>query len=228
LHAYAGTQSFDAAAFVQHCEQLCRSMLRWEQELGIELREIDLGGGFGTAAFAGDGSFDLPVAAAGVRSLVARHDRSDRTWFVELGRFLAAPAGVYLTRVVRTKTSGGERHAALDGGLHHHAAATGFGTVLKRAALAVRAAAPGEAGEPVTLGGPLCTPQDQFAEQAPLGPLQAGDVVAILHAGAYGLSFSPHGFLSHPTPAEVLVDGGEARVVRDRGDAADVLRGQRI
>jgi hypothetical protein len=55
----------------------------------------------------------------------------------------------------------------------------------------------------------------------------AGDVVALLHAGAYGLSYSPHGFLSHATPAEVMVDGGEARVVRERAKAADVLRGQR-
>ncbi len=226
LHAYAGTQLFDAGAFVQHCEQLVLAAARWERQLGIALPEIDLGGGFGVAVFAGDGSFDLAAAANGVRGALAPHDRAERTWFVELGRFLAAPAGVYLATVVRGKTSGGIAHAVLDGGLHHHAAATGLGTVLKRAPLLVRADAPFADGEPVTLGGPLCTPADQFAEAAPVGPLQPGDAIAVLHAGAYGLTFSPHGFLSHAAPAEVLVDGGQARVVRERGGPRDALRGQ--
>jgi diaminopimelate decarboxylase len=226
LHAYAGTQSFDAESFVQHCALLAAAAARWERELGSALRELDLGGGFGVAAFAGDGAFDLAAAAAGVRTLLAQHDREGRTWFVELGRFLAAPAGVYLARVVRTKTSGGEAHAVLDGGLHHCASAAGLGTVLKRAPLLVRADEPGSTGAAVTIGGPLCTPADQFAEQVPIGPLRAGDVVAVLNAGAYGLSYSPHSFLSHPAPAEVLVDGGDTRCVRDRGEARDALRGQ--
>jgi len=225
VHAYAGTQLFDAGAFVQHAQRLVAAVARWERELGVLLPEIDLGGGFGVAAFCGDGAFDLAAAAAGVRSLLPTL-RGERRWFVELGRFLAAPAGVYLTTVVRSKTSGGERHAVLDGGLHHHAAATGQGSLLRRAPLAVVTDRPWRIGEPVTIGGPLCTPQDQFADQVPLGPLQAGDAIAFLHAGAYGLSYSPHSFLGHPTPAEVLVDAGNARVVRARGDVGETLRGQ--
>ncbi|MGB3967351.1 MAG: diaminopimelate decarboxylase, partial [Planctomycetota bacterium] len=228
VHAYAGTQCFDAAAFVAHCARLCGAVRTWERELGVTLDEIDLGGGFGVPAFAGDPEFDLAAAGAGLQELVRAHDRAGRTWFVELGRYLAAPAGLYLTRVLYVKQSGGRTHAVLDGGLHHHAAATGFGTILKRAPLLVPAAEPLRAGTPVTLGGPLCTPADQFAEDLPIGPLQAGDLVAVLHAGAYGLSYSPHSFLGHPTPAEVLVDGTAARIVRDRGLPADTLRGQRL
>jgi diaminopimelate decarboxylase len=227
LHVYAGTQGFDAAAFVGHAQALVESATRWEHELGVRLDELDLGGGFGVASYAGDPEFDLAAAGAGLRRLVQVHDRPTRRWFVELGRFLCAPAGVYLARVVRGKQSGGERHIALDGGLHQHAAACGFGTVLRRPPLLVHATSLQQARrEPVSLGGPLCTPADQFAEQVLLPPLQPGDLVAVLHAGAYGLSFSPHGFLSHATPAEVLVDGGEARVVRTRGRPDDALRGQ--
>jgi len=50
--------------------------------------------------------------------------------------------------------------------------------------------------------------------------------VAVLHAGAYGLSYSPHSFLSHPTPAEVMIQHGHPRLVRERGRPDDVLRGQ--
>lgn len=225
VHTYAGTQLFDASAFVEHCGRAVAAVARWERDLGIVLPEIDLGGGFGVAAFAGDSEFDLAAAGAGVLGLLPTLP-GPRRWFVELGRFLAAPAGVYLATVVRTKTSGGERHAVLDGGLHHHAAAAGLGSVLRRSPLLVAAAAPWRIGEPVTIGGPLCTPADQFAEHAPVGPLHPGDAVALLNAGAYGLSYSPHSFLSHPTPAEVLVDDGCARVVRERSTAGDALSGQ--
>ncbi|HEX6813139.1 MAG TPA: alanine racemase [Planctomycetota bacterium] len=225
LHVYGGTQSFDANAFVHHATLLTAHATRWERECRVKLPELDLGGGFGTAAFAGDPSFDLAAAGRGIQELVRTHP--GRRWFVELGRYLCAPAGVYLARVVRCKKSGGVQQVILDGGMHHHAAATGAGSVLRRAPLLAHATglrAPADTA--ATLGGPLCTPADQFAEQAMLPALEPGDLVAVLHAGAYGLSFSPVMFLSHPTPAEVIVDGGVARIARHRGQETDVLRGQ--
>jgi diaminopimelate decarboxylase len=227
LHVYGGTQCTEAAAFLRQASALVERAAAWERDLGLPLDELDLGGGFAVPAHVGDPTFDLAAAGAGLQQLLAAHDRPGRTWLVELGRWLVAPAGVYLTRIVREKTSGGERHLVLDGGLHHCAAAAGLGTVLRRAPLLVAVADPfATAASPVTVGGPLCTPADQFADQMPLPPLRSGDLVAVLHAGAYGLSFSPTAFLSHATPAEVLVERGEARVVRARGEPTDVLRGQ--
>jgi diaminopimelate decarboxylase len=111
--------------------------------------------------------------------------------------------------------------------MHHHAAAAGVGSVLRRAPLLAHATALHSPADTVTtLGGPLCTPADQFAEQAMLPQLSPGDLVAVLHAGAYGLTFSPVLFLSHPTAAEVMVDAGTSRIVRHRGEVTDVLRGQ--
>lgn len=227
LHVYGGTQCFDADAFVRQAQAIAERAAVWERSLGVTFAGIDLGGGFGVPAFAGDPEFDLDAAARGVRTVVAAHGRPGRRWFVELGRWLAAPAGVYLARVVRTKTSGGGRHAVLDGGMHQHAAAAGLGSVLRRPPLLVRAHDPCAIGTtPVTVGGPLCTPADQFADRLLLPDLAKGELVAMLGAGAYGLTFSPHGFLGHPTPAEVMVDDGVARIVRRRGRADDTLRDQ--
>lgn len=227
LHVYGGTQLFDATAFVRQAEQLCQLAAALEPQLGAPLRELDLGGGFGVPAYAGDPEFDVDAAGRGLQELLRRHDRPDRTWFVELGRFLCAPAGTYLTRVVRTKQNGTDVHAIVDGGMHQHAAAAGVGTVVRRPPLLERA--DGRTGhDQVSIGGPLCTPADQFAAELPIGPLAAGDLLLIRNSGAYGLTYSPHGFLSHPTPAEVMVDGGEARIVRRRGDAAAVLAGQSL
>ena len=55
-----------------------------------------------------------------------------------------------------------------------------------------------------------------------------GDLVAVLNAGAYGLTYSPTRFLSHASPAEVLVDGGEAHIARARGASTDAIRDQVI
>lgn len=224
LHVYSGTQLFDAAAFIAHARALCAAMRDWEQQLSLRLLEIDLGGGFGVPTYADDPRFDLAVAARGLRELLAEHDQPDRSWFVELGRYLTAPAGVYLARVLSTKVSGGERFAVLDGGLHQCALAAGAMAVLKRPPLVVHAAA---LQQPATLdchvGGPLCTPADELPGPLQLPEVRRSDLLAVLNVGAYGLTFSPQQFLSHPAPAEVLVDQGVARLVRQRGSFADAL-----
>lgn len=226
LHSYAGTQQFDALAFVRGAEQLVAAANAWERELGLALDELHLGGGFGAPTFHGDPVFDLAAAGAGVRRLVAAADRPGRRWFVELGRYLTALAGVYLVQVVREKRSGGVRQVLVDGGLHHCAAACGIGSVVKRPPLLVAVAdlQPSQRTA-AAVGGPLCTPADQFGADVELPPLRPGDLLAVLAAGAYGLTYSPTGFLSHAAPAEVLVDG-DVQVVRERGRPEDALRGQ--
>ncbi len=227
LHVYAGTQCFDAAAYAHAARELCTLATGWERELSLPLDELDLGGGFGHATYLGDAEFDLVAAGRLLADLIAAHDRPGRRWLVELGRYLVGPCGVYVARVVRRKLSGDRVQLALDGGLHHCAIATGLGSVLRRPPLVVHATAlRATAREVAALGGPLCTPQDQFAEAVALPPCQEGDLVAILGTGAYGQSFSPIGFLSHPAPAELLIADGMARIVRDRGAATDLLRGQ--
>lgn len=229
LHVYAGTQCFDAEGFAAPARALVGLAARCEREAGIALRELDLGGGFGVPVYAGDPEFDLATAAASVRALIAGHDREDRSWFVELGRYLVAPAGVYLTRIVRRKISGTRTQLALDGGLHHCAFAAGAGAVLRRPPLLVHATGLGaRAAEPVAVGGPLCTPQDQLGDALLLPECREGDLLAVLGAGAYGLCYSPALFLSHPTPAEVIVQQQQVRLVRARGSATDVLRGQQL
>lgn len=137
---------------------------------------------------------------------------------LEPGRYLAGPAGVYVARVLAVKHSRGQRFVITDGGMHHHLAASGnLGQIVKRD-FPVVAVSDLDGATPCTVSGPLCTPLDVLARAAPLPELAEGDLVAVLQSGAYGLTASPTGFLSHPMPAEVLVEGGRARVIRARGD----------
>src|SRR5262250_1916977 len=93
-----------------------------------------------------------------------------------------------------------------DGGLHHHLAASGnFGQVVrKNYPVVVGNRVRGSRREVASVVGPLCTPLDLLADRMELAEAQPGDLIVVFQSGAYGSTASPHGFLSHPAPLEVL------------------------
>lgn len=228
LHTFAGSQNFDVQSFAESAARLAATAREVEQSIGAELGLLNFGGGFGWPTHEDDEVLDLAAMGRSLQQVIAAEDRGTRRYYVELGRYLTAPAGVYLCRVRDLKRSGGHVHAVLDGGLHHHAAAAGVAPGSRRRFAIVHADLPvPDQPQAVMLGGPLCTPNDRFGRHVPLAPLAIGDVVAVLNSGAYGLTYSAARFLGHPSPAEVMVDGDLARVVRDRGTPEDTIRDQR-
>jgi diaminopimelate decarboxylase len=223
IHLFAGTQILDAATLLDQWRHGLDLAARLAALLGRPLASIDLGGGLGIPYHAGDGTLDLAAVSAGLPALAARKEAdagiARARVLVEPGRWLAGPAGAYIASVRGMKMSRGQRFVVMDGGMHHFLAASGnLGQVIKRDYPIV---APARLGEPTAgdtwLVGPLCTPLDTLGRATPLPPLVPGDLVAVLQAGAYGLSASPVGFLSHPMPAEVLVEDGRARLIRPGG-----------
>jgi diaminopimelate decarboxylase len=166
-------------------------------------------GGFGSPYFNADQPHDIAAlgAALGERYAALPDALASTAFAIELGRYLVGEAGVYLTRIVDRKVSHGAVYLVTDGGLHHQLAASGnFGTVVRRnypAAIASRFAA--EPVEEANVVGCLCTPLDRLADQAMLPHAEAGDLVAIFCAGAYGASASPSAFLGQGPAREVLV-----------------------
>lgn len=226
LHTYGGSQAFSAEGWLRSTDDMFALTDEVERALGRPLESLGLGGGFGWPVYEGDPVFDLATAARGVRDRLTHRAVPIRA-SIELGRYLAAGCGVYLTRVIERKLSGGRPHIVVDGGMHHFGAAAGLGAVMRRAYAMVRAddprAAPAEAQSP---GGVLCTPADRFGRDLALPVLNEGDLLAILNAGAYGYTFSPLRFLGHETPAEVVCSHGLATLARLRGTPEDVLHGQ--
>lgn len=209
LHIFAGSQALDPEAVIAAQGATLGLADRLAREIGAPLPALNLGGGFGIPYFAGDTPLDVARVGA---PLAGRCENlpdtlAETELAIELGRYLVGEAGVYLTRVVDRKDSRGETFLVTDGGLHHQLAASGnFGTVVRRnypLAIATRfGAAPSEIANVV---GCLCTPLDRFAERAHLPRAEAGDLVAVFCAGAYGASASPAAFLGHGPAAEMLV-----------------------
>ncbi|HEX6218150.1 MAG TPA: pyridoxal-dependent decarboxylase, exosortase A system-associated [Sphingomicrobium sp.] len=209
LHIFAGSQVLDPAALIETQRETIALAARIAGEAGAPPPDVNLGGGFGIPYFPGDRDLDIESIGAALEEAIDSVPLalSGTKFAIELGRWLVGQAGVYLTRIVDRKESGGRTFLVTDGGLHHMLAATGnFGQLLRRnypVAVANRFQA--EAAEEVTVTGCLCTPLDLLADQVMLPRADIGDLVAIFCAGAYGLTASPQRFLGQPPAKEWLV-----------------------
>jgi len=156
----------------------------------------------------------------------ARPTFAGTRFVVEPGRYLVGEAGIYVARVVDIKASRGKRFLVLDGGMHHHLAASGnLGQVIKRSfPIGLLNRLEESPTDTVDIVGPLCTPLDTLARDTRLPRARVGDLVGIFQSGAYGRTASPLSFLSHPTPPEVLVEDGHDRLIRRRGAYQDMFR----
>lgn len=211
FHIFAGSQNLDAGMIIEAQRQSVELVLKLSGENRNTVRYLNLGGGFGIPYFAKDRPLDLERVGDSLAELMddrimpqLPHTRVT----IELGRYIVGEAGVYITRVLDRKQSRGKSYIVVDGGMHHHLAASGnFGQAIRRnypIAIANRmdAAAPAEVA---TVVGCLCTPLDILGDDVKLPTCEVGDLVAVFQSGAYGASASPTAFLGHPAPLECLV-----------------------
>jgi diaminopimelate decarboxylase len=173
---------------------------------GIELRYLDIGGGFGVP-YEGGAGIDLQAVAEAAGTVAAE---LGLTVFVEPGRWLVAPAGVLLARVLYAKQLGDQRFYVTDTGSNDLVRPSYYSAyhpveVVRRA----------PATHVADIVGPVCEAGDFLALGCEVPPLQEGDLLAVLFAGAYGFVMSSN-YNSRPRAAEVLVNDGAYRVVRRR------------
>jgi diaminopimelate decarboxylase len=209
FHLYPGSQSLDAGAICKALQQSFELAVFLAQQAPAAVRVLNLGGGLGVPYFPGDQPLDLHPIADQLESLLqrAQAELPQATLVLELGRYLVAEAGVYVTRVIDRKLSRDQLYLVVDGGLHHHLALSGnFGQVLRKnypVVIGNRMDSP--ASQQTTVVGPSCTPLDVLAERMLLPEAQTGDLIVVYQSGAYGATVSPQDFLAHPRCLEVLV-----------------------
>jgi diaminopimelate decarboxylase len=209
LHIFAGSQNLRLPALQSGVSQAFELADRLIREYRLELAHVNIGGGLGIPYFPGEQPLDLPEYGRHLAVEVERwrNRYRDTQVVLELGRYLVGEAGVFVSRVVERKRSRGETFLVVDGGLHHHLAASGnFGQVVRRNyPLSAVTAKPGAEPETVTVVGPLCTPLDTLGRRVELPRCEVGDLVVVHQSGAYGPTASPVHFLGHPPPVELLL-----------------------
>lgn len=209
FHIFSGSQNLLAESITSAQTQAVELAAELAGGAPAPVRVLNVGGGFGIPYFPGEQPLDVAAVGRHLDALAGRAaSRLPAARLVlELGRYLVGEAGIYVCRVLDKKSSRGHIFLVTDGGLHHHLAASGnFGQVLrKNYPVVIGNKVRGTARETASVVGPLCTPLDLLADRMELAEAEVGDLVVVLQSGAYGLSASPIGFLSHPPPREVLV-----------------------
>lgn len=184
---------------------------------GLPLSHLDVGGGLGVTY-----TTETPPGVADYAKAVLEPLAGlDATLVLEPGRVLVANAGVLLTRVLYRKKTPAKHFVIVDAGMNDL-----LRPALYEAHHELKPVAPRK-GKKATVDvvGPVCESSDVLGHERALPPLQQGDLLAVMTAGAYGMSMSSS-YNSRPRPAEVLVDGEGFRVVRTRETVTDLMRGE--
>ena len=214
IHVHLGSQ----IVTLEPIQRAAAAVVRLAQELrdsGIALDHIDVGGGLGISY---DGS-RVPTAAEYAAALLPIATPSGLAIALEPGRFLVGAAGALLTRVIDLKDApGGHHFAVLDAGMTELMRPALYGSFHRIEAVTPR---PGPERR-YDVVGPVCESTDAFAHDRKMTPLEVGDLLAILDAGAYGSAMASN-YNRRPLPAEVLVDGGDVRLIRRRQNIDDQL-----
>jgi diaminopimelate decarboxylase len=225
VHAHIGSQVFGTDAFVANAEVIVDLLARWRDEHGIELHDVDLGGGMGVAYVADDAPVAIAEVGAAVQQAVAAratmHGLEGLRLLVEPGRAIVAPTTLTLYRVGVVKDLPGlSRWIAVDGGMGDNIRPALYGAV-HTVALASRAST-ADVG-PANVVGKHCESGDVLADRAPLPrDVAAGDLLAIATTGAYTESMAST-YNRIPRAAAVLVEDGVARTILRRETLEDVL-----
>ncbi len=216
ISLHIGSQIRSAQPFGAAVERVSRLARQLAGE-GIALKTIDAGGGLGIDYHSR--AFD---AAEHVREYAAAIEKAlggfEGRLLLEPGRFLVAQAGALVAGVLHVKSNGKKTFVVVDAAMNdlirpalyqaHHEIVP-----VRRRSGRARA---------VDVVGPVCETGDFFARDRKLAPLEPGDLVALLDAGAYGMAQSSN-YNSRPRAAEVLVESGKARLIRRRETMADLL-----
>ena len=218
LHQHTGSDIKDAEPFLKVADILFEAAKQFP-----DLEIIDLGGGFKVSYMPGDAVTDMELLGNKIterfKTFCSEYGRELQLWF-EPGKFLVSESGYLLVKTTVVKEDPARNFVHVDSGLNHLIRPMMYGSYHHILNLSNPEGEP----KPYNVVGYICE-TDTFAADRNLPEVRLGDVLAFLNAGAYGLTMSSN-YNTRFRPAEVLIDNGEARLVRRRETLEDLLRTQ--
>lgn len=219
ISCHIGSQIFDMDQLLAAADRVLL-LVEELRAAGIAIRHLDMGGGLGVAYQPGEETPSIETLLAGLRDKVSGRGLALQ---LEPGRSIVASAGVMLTRVLYRKDNPAKNFVIVDASM-----AELIRPVLYEAWHEIvplrRADRPRIT---VDVVGPVCESGDFLAADRELPLVFPGDYLAVCTAGAYGFVQASN-YNSRPRPAEVLVEGGSYRVIRERESFEDLIRGESL
>ena len=217
LHAHIGAQIFEKQVYFDEVDVIFKELQRIKEKFGIELKEINLGGGLGIKYTEEDAPVSIYEIAEVIVNSVKEHAEkygvNDPVLFIEPGRSVVGTSGVTLyTAGSSKKVPNGRTYRAVDGGMADNARPS-----LYQAKYTVDIAnKPNEErNQKVTIAGRFCESGDILAKDVMLPEIEEGDVVCFYTTGAYGYSMSGN-YNRVLKPAAVLVNNGKSDIIINR------------
>ena len=228
VSVHIGSQITDVAPFGEAMERVA-DLVRELRGDGHRIDYIDAGGGLGIAYEKTNGIEFSANVAAYARALASPLRGLDVRLLLEPGRSIVGPAGVLVTSVIYRKENDSRRFLVVDAAMNDLIRPALYGAYHEIVPVTLRQVSPTNAEvtkrEITDVVGPICETGDFFARDRELPVVAEGDRLAILDAGAYGMVLSSN-YNTRPRPAELLVAGKSAKVIRRRERVADLLRSE--
>lgn len=219
ISMHLGSQIMSTQPFVEGFIMLKEIYIRLHQK-GIKLKYIDLGGGW-AVPFTRDQKF--PGPSDYIKALLPQMQDIDAKFIVEPGRSLIGNAGVLVSKVLYIKKGNEKNFVIADAAMNDFIRPALYGASHRIEPVVQRKS------KPITADvvGPICESGDTFALNVKFSGLREEDLICIFTAGAYGYSMASN-YNSRLRPAEVLVNGNQAYLIREREAYPDLLRKQRL
>lgn len=221
VSVHIGSQIVSAEPFAEALGRVA-TLIGELNESGLSIRYVDAGGGLGIS-YTRDPEFNpqdrILRYAEGLRAVL---QDLNLHLLLEPGRFIVGNAGILLTRVLYTKQNGTKRFLIVDAAMNDLIRPALYGA--HHEILHVRKPRGGRRCR-VDVTGPICESGDFFARDREMPETKEGDLLAIMDTGAYGSSLASN-YNSRPRPAEILVHGNRATVIRKRERFSDLVRGE--
>ena len=218
VDCHIGSQLTTTSPFGDALERVCRLLAQLRHE-GFAIRYLDMGGGLGITY-----NDELPPQPKDYAdTLINGLKGQNITLLLEPGRVIVGNAGVLLTKVLFLKGSDEKNFVVVDGAMNDLIRPALYGSYQAIQTVG----APASAKFTADIVGPVCESGDFFAKDRELPQLNAGDLLAVMSAGAYGFVMASN-YNTRPRPPEVLVDGDTFYVVRERETLEDLVRGEHI
>ncbi|MCF0074776.1 diaminopimelate decarboxylase [Dyadobacter sp. CY261] len=218
LHQHTGSDIKDAEPFLKVADILLETAKHFP-----DLQIIDLGGGFKVSYLPGDAITDMDLLGKKIskrfQTFCQEYGRELQLWF-EPGKFLVSESGFLFVQTTVVKEDPARNFVHVDSGLNHLIRPMMYGSYHH----ILNISNPKGELKHYNVVGYICE-TDTFAADRELPEVRKGDVLAFLNAGAYGLTMSSN-YNARFRPAEVLIDNGEAKLVRRRETMEDLLRTQ--
>lgn len=230
---YLGSQILEAKDIIENTKKILELFFRLQEKHGLDLKEINLGGGFGISYY-DDKELDLRQLKKGLKYLFEKYvDKlKDINIYFESGRFLIAESGSFITKVLYKKHLKGKDYLICDGGFNNVLIASFFTREIRGnfpiILLTKSKLADANIEMEYYISGPLCSPNDIIGSRVILTKVNEGDLLEIKKVGAYGLTYSPLLFISHASPAEILIKEEQYYVLRKKNDKDDLFYNQQI